>query len=470
MNLKVLKPDQVNQIHELTEKLIAETGFSVQHKELLKIARKNGADIDEENGTVKIPPERLRELLALVPETYEIQGLDGNKRIIGSTEKQIYSIVTDPWIIDYETRRPRRPSLEDVRRHTILTQLNPRSGAVSLMDFPVTDCADRTSNLRALEIHLLHHGKHCNIYPGSLESFRRWFEIGNILSRGRDLSESNLLSAAVAVKSPLTIGEFNGQILLDGARNNFTILPTICPMAGTTGPYSPDTVLLQGNTEEIFLAALTQMINPGNPFLYIFGPSISNMRTGHDQYYTLDKVLWKIASCELAESYCMPSGAECGGTMSFRYDMQSGAESMLFMLSALASGTDVLSGLGSCYNANGISAEMMVIQSEWLRAAEYLTRGIDTGNLEKRMENIQLQGPGGEFLTDDLTLELLRSSEFFEPGLFDDSGEDKGAASLLERAHDRVETLIRDYESPVPEDIQEELRRYFRDQYSNYDQ
>jgi trimethylamine--corrinoid protein Co-methyltransferase len=453
MKISVLDSDQIDKIRDLTEQLIAETGFSVQHAGLREIARNNGADTDEETGVVRIPRDRLRELLALIPGSYEIRGPDGHKRIIGDGEKHIYSIVTDPWIIDYNTGRPRRPALEDVRRNTILTQLNPRSAAVSLMDFPVTDYSDRTSNLRALEVHLLNHRKHCNIYPGSPESFKRWLEIGRILSRGDDLSRSRVLSAAVAVVSPLTLGEFNSRILLDAGANNLPVLPTICPMAGTTSPYSLDTTLLQGNTEEIFLAALTQMINPGNPFLYFFGPSISSMRTGHDQYYTMDKVLWKIASCELAESYGIPSGAECGGTMSFRYDMQSGAESMLFMLSALTSGADVLSGLGSCYNANGISSEMMVIQSEWLRAAEHLARGIGTGNPEERMKHIGLQGPGGNFLTDDLTLELLRSSEFFEPGLFDVSGEDKGTSPLLERAHEGVETLTREYKSPVPEDI-----------------
>jgi len=98
------------------------------------------------------------------------------------------------------------------------------------------------------------------------------------------------LTVAVAVVSPLKLTKFNCQVLLETTARNFTVIPTICPMAVTTSPYSKDTTLLQGNVENIFLVALTQMINPGNPFLYAFGPSVSNMRTGHDLYYTIEKV------------------------------------------------------------------------------------------------------------------------------------------------------------------------------------
>ncbi len=62
------------------------------------------------------------------------------------------------------------------------------------------------------------------------------------------------------------------------------------------------------------------------------------------------------------ESYNFPAMAECGGTLTYRYDQQNGMEGMLFMLSAAASDADILAGIGSCYNAVGMSAEMMIVQ------------------------------------------------------------------------------------------------------------
>lgn len=465
MKINVLSQMEIERIKRLSEEIIENIGFNVEHLQLLKIAEKAGAIVSSSDQIIKIPTQLLREMLAKIPSNYSIRGIDGREYHIGRGNQYINAIVIDPWIIDYVTGLPRRPNLEDIRINTILMQKNDQVVEVARMDYPVTEYSDATSTWRALEVHLLNHTKHYNIYTGSIEDFRRWMEIGEILVQGTDLAKSRLMTVAVAIVSPLTIQNFNGDVLLEATARNFAVHPTICPMAGTTSPYSKDTTLLQCNVENIFLAALTQMVNPGNPFIYGCGPSVSNMRSGHDLYYTMDKVLWKIASVQLAKAYNLPTTAECGGTLSHRYDIQSGAESMLFMLAAQNSGADILSGLGSCYNANGLSSEMMVIQSAWLDAAKYLSRGINTEYLQEGIESIRTQGPGGNFLMDDLTLKNLRTDEFFSSSLFDNSGGYGMERSMLEKAHRRVQEITAEYKSPVPEAIQEGLRRYFHDLY-----
>ena len=152
--------------------------------------------------------------------------------------------------------------------------------------------------------------------------------------------------------------------------------------------------------------------------------------------------------------------------MTYRYDQQNGAEGMLFMLAACQSKASILAGIGSCYNANGMSAEMMLIHTAWLEAARFLSQGIDLDLLDASLASIQRAGPGGHYLTDDLTLERLRSGEFYTHPLFDQSGAYGPYPSLLERAHGQVEEMVAGFQSPVPERIQEGLRRYFHDQYA----
>ncbi|HID96041.1 MAG TPA: hypothetical protein EYP53_08305 [Candidatus Latescibacteria bacterium] len=463
--MKKLSESQIEQIQRATEEILESIGFRVMHEDLLRQARAAGAKVDETSGIVRIPRPLLKELLEQVPSQYQIAGLDGTEVNLGGDDQHCLAIVTDPWIIDYQTQRPRRPSLEDVRRHTIIAQRLESVVAISRMDFPVTDFADSASGLRALEVHLLNHNKHIHVMAASLESFKQWLEIGHILTRGRDLAKSKLMTVAVAVRSPLTLTEVNSELLLGACANNLPAVPTVCPMAGTTSPYSNSGTLLLCNAENVFIAALTQIIHPGNPFLYTSGPSVTDMRSGNDMYYTLDKVLWKLAAAQMGGSYNMPVASECGGTMTYRYDQQNGAEGILFMLSAYESKANLLAGIGSCYNAIGMSAEMMVIHTSWLEAAKFLGRGINTDALHLAVESIKRVGPGGHYLDDELTLELLRSGEFFSNDLFDYSGEYGTHLSLLERAHEKVEEMIADFESPVPEDIQEELRRYFHDEY-----
>ena len=470
--LRALSDAQIEQYRDAGERLLEETGFCVRHEGLLQRARASGARVEETSGRVRLPAPFLRDLLAQAPRAYTIRkiagaiapiDLAGGSYEVGAESPGFFAITNDPWIIDYDAHEPRRPCLDDVRRNTILAQELDSVVCVSCMDYPVTDCDDDTSSWRALEVHLHHHAKHNAVLPASREKFREWLDIAAILNRGEDLQGSRMLTCGVAVKSPLMLTEPNGDLLLEACAHGFPVVPTICPMAGATSPYTLASTLLVAHAETLFMAALTQLVRPGHPFQYGVGPSVCDMRSAEDRYYTLDKVLWKVACVQLAKAYGLPCGAECGGTMPPRFDLQSGAEGMLFMLAAYASGADLLCGLGSCYNANGLSAELMIVQQAWLDAARFLARGIETDAHHFGFENIAQAGPGADFLTDPLTLEFCRGGEFFENAMFDYDG----GKSMLERAHERVEDLIGGYQCPVPHDIQEELNRYFHDFYKN---
>lgn len=464
--MKELSKDEIERIKKATEDILENVGFQITHKEILRRCQKAGARVNDSGGNVRLPAPLLRELLACVPSSYNIASFEGTEHVIGGDNQYLQAIVTDPFIIDYRTQQPRRPCLEDLRRHTIIGQSLDNVVAMSRMDFPVSDVAGPTSSLRALEEFFLHNNKHILAYVTSPESFRQYLDVGAILLQDKDLGKSKLMGVAVGVRSPLTLLDFNAELLLSACNHNFEVIPTVCPIAGMTSPYSLASTLLLGNTETVFLAALSQIINPGNPFLYTFGPSVADMHSGFDWYYTLDKVLWKTAAVQLGRSYRIPVAAECGGTMTHRYDQQNGAEGILFMLSAYTSGANLLCGIGSCYNAVGMSAETMLIQTAWLAAAKFLNKGINSDDLHLGVENIRRAGPGGEFLADDLTLKFMRGGEFFASELFDFSGENyERGAPLLERAHRKAEEMVAGFKSPVSEKVQEELRRYFRGEY-----
>lgn len=459
MTCAVLTDSQVGQIHESALRLLEHTGCRVQHDGLLARLAQAGARVDAVVGRVRWPETLLTSLLECAPAAYAIRGVENGPWTLGKGQPGVLAITNDPWILDSRCQKPRHPCLDDVRRHTIIAQQLDCVKCVSCMDYPVTDFDDALSSLRALETHVLHHAKHYAVFPASLERLRLWRALGQVLNGGDALDGSGLMSCAVAVLSPLTLSPLNAELLLAACECGMPILPTVCPMAGATAPYTLAGTLLLAHCENLTMAAVTQLLRPGHPFLYGIGPSVTNLRTGHDRYYTLDKALWKAAGVQLARHCGLPGMAECGGAMPGRLDLQTGAESLLFMLAARGSGADLLSGLGSCFNGTGLSAEMMVIQHEWLRAAEFLDRGIAADPARLAIDNMDAAGPGGDFLTDTLTLEYARGGEFFETGLFD-YGKGK---TLLENAHEEVERLAGGFACPLPEQVQEDVRRFFYD-------
>jgi trimethylamine--corrinoid protein Co-methyltransferase len=467
-----LTQSQVEQIKDKTEEILETVGVRVTHPQLLRLARAAGAQVDEAGERVRFPTPCLRELLASVPSSYTVRGSGGSEHVIGGGQQYATAIVTDPWIIDYATQKPRRPCLADLRRHTVIAQRLDSVISMSLMDFPVTDFPGSDSSLRAFEEHVLYHNKHIMIYAADKERYDDWLNVVRLLGGSADLTQGRLASVAVGMLSPLAVSALNVEFLLGACANNLPVIPTVCPIAGMTSPYSLASTLLQANIETIGIAALTQIVRRGHPYLYATGLSIGHMRYMHDMYYTLDKVLWKLAAVQLGKSYNIPVNAEAGGSMTYRYDQQNGAEGMLFMLAAANSDADLLTGFGSSHNAIGMSAEMMLIHSAWLAAARYLRRGIQIDALRLGVESLRRAGPGGSFMTDDLTVKLLRKGEFFVNDLFDYAGGAEALAdspALLSRAHDQAERMAANPQSPLPGQVQEQIHRYFAGRYRQFE-
>jgi trimethylamine:corrinoid methyltransferase-like protein len=82
------------------------------------------------------------------------------------------------------------------------------------------------------------------------------------------------------------------------------------------------------------------------------------------------------------------------------------------------------------------------------------------------LDSIAAAGPGGNFLTDPLTLRLLRSDEFFASRHLDLSGGyAPEAAGMYEMAHRDVERLVAEHRPAVPSEIQQAIRAHFRPRY-----
>jgi len=244
------------------------------------------------------------------------------------------------------------------------------------------------------------------------------------------------------------------------------IIPTVCPMAGTTAPYSVAGAALQGNVESLAAVILVQLYKPGHPVFHCFAPSVTDMRSGHDLYYKAEKMLWKMICCRMGKFYELPIVHETGGSLTHIPDIQNGAESLAYILASICCGQNMFSGLGSLGNANGMSAEQMIMQCGLLDMAEYLAGGTELSDHKLGFNSIRRAGPGGNFLTDELTLDLLRSKEFFDSPYFDlTGGYVKGAPGMYEIAHQKVEGLVANYKPTVPEKIQAAIKGFFKDRY-----
>ena len=458
MRINEFSKEQITLVRTKIEQILWEIGMRVELAEVRDACAAAGAEVRGDR--VHFSPEVLKRLVALAPRSYEIRSPFGRSWTIGDGNQYMAGIVIDPWINDPATGA-RRPAMDDLLTNLALMEHYDEIVLASRMDFPVTDYAGDISSYKALEQFFLNFNKHISAYCTSVESLQEYFEIGQTILGDQPLKDSKIMTVAVATLSPMALTDINCRLMLEAVKYNFPVIPTTCPMAGTTSPYTLIGTFIQGMAEVIGLCAIVQAVNPGNPYLSAFGPSVSSLLDGHDMYYTMEKPLWKLAATEIAGSYGLPYLVECGGNTPAGFDMQAGAESMIQMMSAVGSGADVLAGVGSCYNANGLSAENIVIGMSLKRASDFMTRGIRLDQIDESFDSIEEQKDLGYFLMDDLTLEHMRSGEFFADNTLNMAGEFKEEPTMLERAQSIIRDVKAKYVSPVPADAQERIQAYF---------
>ena len=464
LSLRVLSDAEIEAVHQKTLDVLAKVGAKITHEEAVERLARAGAHVELASGIVRFPPELVGELLALAPCEAIYTGLNGKLLRLGGDRRYYLSLILDPVIVDYREGL-RRPVLDDVRRHTIAGESLDRVDAMMRMQYPVSDVPEPECYEKTMEVFLCHTTKHVSAYPTSVANGRQWMDVMAVIADAASLpvDTTPLLSMAMAVTSPLQIHGPNIEIMKMAMERCYPIISTVCPMAGTTAPYSLAGTVLAANVEALLPVLIAQAFKPGHPVLYAVGPSVTDMRSGRDLYYRVEKMLFKLAGIQMGKFYRLPVAGEAGGTLTHRADVQNGAESILYLLASVAGGQNLIGGLGSLHNANGMSAEQIVMQCGLADVAEYVARGIDVGQRKLGLESLLSAGPGGNFLTDDLTLDLLRSGEFFRSPLVDLSGGYAGQSpGMFEIAHRKVAELVENYRPTVPEKVREAIGRFFR--------
>jgi trimethylamine--corrinoid protein Co-methyltransferase len=459
----VLDQSEMERIHARSLKILEAAGVSVRDPECRAVLVKSGAKADPGGEKVYLPGRLVEECLAMAPSRFRLHRQDGTAIEVGTETRVFGSLVIDPWIIDYETQKPRRPVLDDVVHHTRLGDALDNVDFLHRMDMPPADVRGEHAYIRTLEAFAVNTTKPMLAAPASRESLALWLELAEILAGGRPLAEHPILCLFAPVTTPLTFHALNAEIMKEGVRRGLPLCAQTEPIAGTTAPLSFSGGLLMGNCENLFLVTMAQLLKPGAAIAYSIGNALTDLRTGCAIFYPADKMLWKIASAQMAQFYRLPIEGEATGSLVGRYDTQNGIEHALHMLPAVVCGGGMFNGLGSCYNACGMSAEMILIHSDLLRLIGRIRLGVEVSEKMLATDSIIQAGPGGHFLEDPLTLEMLRSGEFFTAGCFDRTGErspNRFEDSLLARAHQQVEKLLAAHAPAVPEDVAEEVHRW----------
>jgi len=269
---------------------------------------------------------------------------------------------------------------------------------------------------------------------------------------GGNLRGRPILIGYVAPVSPLTLDHKAVEMMRFFIQHGVLLRCGPCSIAGATAPYPLAGTLVQSWAEVLAQIVISQILKEGITVQVVIGASPLDMRSGISLYGGPVKDLLHLASLEMAEEFDLSTSHGIFSTLCSHYDLQNGAESAICAVFHFFTRNHLLSGLGSLSNAYGVSAEEILFHYDLIEMMEWYAKGIDYKEEKLALESIIKMGPGGNFLVDASTLNLLRTPEHFLSSNFvADAPGRKGKKTLVENLHERVEELIRSHKSSVPQ-------------------
>lgn len=463
---RILSEKEIYQIHETAIKILWEVGFEISYPPMLELLENNGATIDRENYRAYLPHELVSKCIKRAPAEFKFYGQEEGKEIILGGEKVNFGTGGEALYV-MDTDRQRRPAvLQDIADFACLTD------KLENVDFFIIPTVAQDVNINNLNINgyfqaLRNTGKPVMGGIVDVESLRRVIELSSHLAGGMDkLRERPFVGFISTVASPLKIDDDRVEVLMEVAQHGLPLAVSSAPIAGATSPMTLAGTLVQQNAEALIGVVLSQLVNPGTPVLYSAVPCTMDMRYGSFLMGSIESGLMNAAVTQMAHHYRLPCYITVGVTDSKLPDAQAAYESATTcMLAALAGGNYIKQAFGFLDGAITISYAQFVIDNDIVGSCLRTLRGIDVNTNTLAFDVIADVGPGGNFLTQQHTVEHLRTEKYL-PRVSSRQGYHAwlkaGEKDSWKNAEEIARKLIE--ESPkehIPEDLGKELYSLF---------
>ena len=259
----------------------------------------------------------------------------------------------------------------------------------------------------------------------------------------------------LCIISPLSPLQFTGEMarsLMAYAKAGVPVLVASAAISGASGPITLAGILTLQNAEILSGLVLTQLVNPGAPFVYGGASAVMDMRSGAMTIGAPETARITFGTAGMARQYNLPSRSGGGLTDALATDAQAGYESAMLLLSAALSGIDfVLHAAGILGAYIAMSFEKFIMDEDMCGQVKKLISPVTADEDAIDLETLVQTGPGGNFLTAEKTLEACRTA-FFMSSIFNKcdhaSWSANGSPSVNQNARAELSRRLSIYEAP----------------------
>ena len=419
MQIQTLTRQELDQLHQATLTVLAETGVRFPLKKALDIFAAAGATVDVTHEIVKIPPEMLLASLDKVPKniTMGSRGAKDLDAVLDGTKTYCGTAGTGITTVDYKTGVQRPSTKEDTAMMARVADYLPSIGFY----WPMVAPRDKPLEVQALhELEASFHNTEKHVVSASCvdtktaQSAVRMAEV--VAGSIENLKTRSPLSLIVSPISPLNNDKGALEAALVFAETGLPVGFASMPVMGSTGPASIAGTIVLGNAEILSAICLLQLAFPGAPVTYPLFSGVMNPHTGGCVVTTKNQYLFYAATIQMGHYYHIPVMSTFGGSDLCEPDSwQVGKDEAVDAFYICAAGPDMLPCLGMTETYMRLHPEKLILDHDIVQDIHYMTEGIQVNVDTLAIDDIAKVGPGGHFLSTDYTIENMR--KLWKPGI-----------------------------------------------------
>ncbi len=440
--LTLLSRSEASEIHNEAVKLLSKVGIKFEDPEVAKILINAGSL--EKGGRVLIPEELVFEALKNVPKRLELYDRDGRKvATLGDGALLFNPGSAAIKILDYNSREPRTPTLEDLKNLVVLVEnldyIDAQSTALVPGDVPI-EIRD------AVRLYPILKYSRKPIITGAFTVENLPMMLNMLKAIREDAWKRPFAIFDVCPSPPLSWSKVTSRNVIDLAKAGVPVEIISMPGLGGTAPATVAGAVLQHHAEVLSGIVLTQLVSKGAPVIYGGSPTLTHPRYGTAVIVAPESILISLAYKDLAKYLDLPTHTYMGLSDAKLVDYQAGAEEAYSSLAAALSGFDVISGPGMLEFESVQSLEKLVLDNEVCGLVKRLSKGFDL-SLEYLafdvIEDVVLR-KSGNFLLHPHTRKYVRK-EIHLPNVWDVMPRSRWSGrSVYEEAHEVVLKLLKD--------------------------
>lgn len=460
--LRVLSDEQIFEIHNATVEVLSKIGMVLKDEEGIRLLEKAGAVVEGE--LVKIPEYLLKRALSTAPSRIPLYDRLGNLAMNLERGKTYFGTGSDTiYTLDVYTKDRRKTVVKDIRNLARLTDALPNLDFVMSMGNP-GDVDPKDSYIHEF----------IEMIRGTIKPIvftannRADMEIIYRVASEVAGSEGNLRQKPFIILytepiSPRLLNSESVQKLLFCAEKG---MPAVFPPSPNTGGGGPITVagaMVLGNAECLTGLILTQLKNPGSPF--IFGQNLAalDMRTAVVSYGAPEWILGSAGTVEMARFYNLPAWGTSGASDSKVIDAQAGMEAVLSVYNSFLTRSQLVHDNGYIESGLTSSMEMIILVDEAVSISSYILNGIAVDSDSLALDAIRRVKPGKGFLDDDHTFNNWKKVQYLtkrmDRKVFENWKND-GKMDMFTRLNEEAKKILETHKVP---ELSEKVEKVIED-------